>query len=477
MVGRLHRNASLFYVAFDREASLIKDDLLEQVDSLLDDRELLDLVTEALGSRAPLSAKTGRNGIAPDRLLRCCVLKQLKQWSFRGLERELRASLVYRRFTRFDQDRIPDFTSLSRSMACLGPEVTKKIHDRIVKLAVQQDVVQGRRLRTDTTVVESNIHYPADSTLLADGIRVVTRVVKSIAGQCEQGALKVVDHAKSVKLRVIEIHRAAKSKLESAKNRLVEGYGKLTSLATAVLNKGKMVADMIDLGVLPVVGDLETVFAKQAELQHFLPLVEQVIAQSKARVFEGDTHFPSKLVSIFEEHSQVIRKGKAGKSTEFGRLVRLDEVENGVVSNYEVNAGVPADQASWMPALSQHKEIFGQAPRVATADRGFFSALNERQAQEAGVRKVALPARGRLSGSRARLQSQRWFKQAQRWRAGIESRIATLKHCFAMTRARFKGDSGFQRFVGWSVITNNLVSIARAKHKDNCHGSQTQRAA
>jgi len=114
---------------------------------------------------------------------------------------------------------------------------------------------------------------------------------------------------------------------------------------------------------------------------------------------------------------------------------------------------------------------------MATGDRGFHSARNERDAHEAGVRKVAVPARGRLSEARAWFQHQRWFKQAQRWRAGIESRIATLKHRLGMARAHYKGDSGFQRFVGWSVITNNLVSIARAKRKDKQDGTQVKRAA
>lgn len=465
MVGRLHRNTSLFYAAFGREASLIKDDVLEEIDTLLEDQELVALVARALGSRRPRSAKTGRQSIAPDRLLRCCVLKHIKDWSFRELERELRASLVYRRFTRFDQDPIPKYSTFSRAMAALGPELTKRIHDRVVGLAVEHGVATGRKLRTDTTVVESNIHYPTDSTLLSDGIRVVTRAMKKIESECESGAVRVVDHARATKYRVLEIHRAAKSKLQSARDRLVDGYRKLTAMATAVVNKGKMMAEMIDMGVLPVIGDAQRVVVEQAELRHFLPLVEQVIAQTKARVFDGDTHFPSKLVSIFEEHSQIISKGKVGKSTDFGRLVRIDEVENGVVSNYEVNEGVPADQQSWMPAVLQHKKLFGRAPRMATGDRGFHSARNEREAREAGVGKVALPARGRLSETRAWLQAQRWFKRAQGWRAGIESRIATLKHRFGMARASYKGDSGFQRHVGWSVITNNLVSIARAKRK------------
>jgi IS5 family transposase len=205
------------------------------------------------------------------------------------------------------------------------------------------------------------------------------------------------------------------------------------------------------------------VLSEQAELRHFLPLVERVLAQTKARVLDGNTHFPDKLFSIFEEHTQIIRKGKVAKPNEFGHVVRIDEVENGIISHYDVASDVPADQNQWVPSVLQHKKIFGKAPKIATADRGYFSAANEREAYEAGVGKVALPARGHLSNVRRKLQKNRWFKQAQRWRAGIESRIATLKHRFGMERAVYKGNDGFHRHVAWSVIANNLVNIARAR--------------
>jgi IS5 family transposase len=168
-----------------------------------------------------------------------------------------------------------------------------------------------------------------------------------------------------------------------------------------------------------------------------------------------------KILSLFEPHTQVIRKGKAHKPNEFGRLVRLDEVEHGVVSGYHVLEGNQADTDSFLPALDHHQTCFGRAPYLATADRGFFSAQNEREAEARGVAKVALPGRGRLSQTRAARQKERWFRRAMRWRAGCEATISTLKHPFSMARAMYKGDHGFQRYVGWSVITKNLCAIAR----------------
>ena len=181
MIGTLTRQSALFYVNFSKQASLIKDDLLEPVDTLLEDPELIELTRESLAGRFPLSPRTGRVSIAPDRLLRSCVLKHIKGWSFRILEREIRSSLVYRRFTRFDDDSIPNYSTFSRNFSLLGDAFVEKIHARVVVQARDEKVATGRKLRTDTTVVESNIHYPTDSSLLADGIRVLTRSLKRIA--------------------------------------------------------------------------------------------------------------------------------------------------------------------------------------------------------------------------------------------------------------------------------------------------------
>jgi IS5 family transposase len=209
------------------------------------------------------------------------------------------------------------------------------------------------------------------------------------------------------------------------------------------------------------VGSLVSVLGREAQLRLFIPLIEKVVTQTRERVFRGDSHVAGKVLSLFESHTQAIRKGKPHKPTEFGRLVRLDEVENGIVSRYEVLEGNPADTKAWTAALEQHRLSFSRSPRMATADRGYFSAKNEREAEESGVERVAVPARGRLSMARTRRQKERWFQRALRWRAGIEARISTLKHPFSMVRATYKGDAGFQRYVGWCVISQNLVSMAR----------------
>jgi len=437
--------------------------LLDVVDPLLDDPQLIDFVRQCLAKRRPQSTRTGRPGIAPDRLLRCVVLKHMKGWSFRQLERELCSNLMYRRFTHYDGEKTLRHTAYSRLFALLGPSVTAKIHERVVHVARQEGVAEGRKLKTDTTAVESNIHYPTDSSLLGDGIRVLTRSLARIAAQCKSGAVKVVNHARSVKYRLIEISRAAKSLTPPNQERMKKSYEKLVDLTKRVVGQAGKVMKRFHKGKLPIVGSKASVFAQMSRIEHFVPLVKKVIHQTQERVFRGDTHVEEKIISLFEPHSQVIRKGKAHKPNEFGRLVRVDEVENGIVSGYQVLEGNHADTGSFIPALEHHQSMFGQVPEMATADRGFFSARNEREAKELGVKKVAIPACGRLSGKRAEQQKQRWFRRALRWRAGIERTMSHLKHPFSMARARYKGERGFERYVGWCVITKNLFSIARCQ--------------
>ena len=377
---------------------------------------------------------------------------------------------VYRRFTHFDADITPEFTVFSRSFALLCPAVTAEIHQRVVRLACEHGVAQGQKIRTDSTVVESNVHYPTDSSLLGDGIRVLSRSLQRIATECKSGALEVVHHGRAVKHRLLEISRAAKSLTRSQPDAgCASSYQKLLALTRGVVRQASEVVQRWGKGRLKVVGTVLGVATQIGQLRHFLPLVENVIRQTQERVVKGNSHVEGKVLSLFEPHTEVIRKGKAHKPNEFGRLVRIDEVENGIVSGYQVMTGNPADTTAWAPALEQHQACFGQAPEMATGDRGFFSAKNEQEAHALGVKKVALPARGRLSAKRAEQQKQRWFRRALRWRAGIEATISTLKHPFSMARATYKGDRGFQRYVGWCVITKNLFSIARYQQRRRDH--------
>jgi IS5 family transposase len=444
----------------DHEA-LRWEEWLVKADQALEDRELLDLVQEALAQRYPRSKNRGRPGTPAEVALRLLLLKHLKNWSYAELEREVRANLVYRQFTRIGLERVPDEKTMVRLGQALGP-VTKQLHERVVLLAATKKVARGRKLRLDTTVTEKNIRYPTDSQLLGDGIRVITRTIEKLKTVAGETQLKFRNRARSVNRRLLEISRAALQQGEAGKEKLQRSYGKLLLSAQRVVGAGERAVQQLATKVKRMRNpkQKERAAALGQQTTETIALLRRVMAQTKARVFGGDHHYHHKVLSIFEPDTESIRKGKAAKPTEFGKLVKIQEAENQLIVDYEVYAERPADAALLLPAISKHKALFGHAPRLLAADAAFFSAANETAAQEAGVKQVAIPSKATKSATRRARQHERWFQRAQRWRVGCEGRISVLKRKHGLTRSRYKGQAGLQRWVGLGVIANNLLAIA-----------------
>ena len=185
--------------------------------------------------------------------------------------------------------------------------------------------------------------------------------------------------------------------------------------------------------------------------------------QTKARIFAGDTRSAGKLVSLFEPSTEVIRKSKTGKPTEFGKLVKLQEAENQIVIDYEVYARRPNDVDLLIPAVEIHRGKLGRTPRLIAGDAAFYSAKNEAAATAMGVKRVCVPNRSTKSVKRKREQKKRWFREGQRWRTGSEGRISVAKRRHGLNRSRYRGDAGMQRWVGLGVIADNLINIGSAK--------------
>lgn len=187
-----------------------------------------------------------------------------------------------------------------------------------------------------------------------------------------------------------------------------------------------------------------------------------MIQQTTRRVFQHESvPAPEKIVSLFEPHTAIIQRGKASpQETEFGRKLWYSEVDGGIISEYRLLNGNPPDDAQWCPSLKSHQKLFGHPPELATADRGVFSKTNEQFARDLGVKHVALPQPGAKSCRRKRREARRWFRVALRFRAGIEGRISELKRARQLDRCRNRGENGLERWVGWGIITNNLVVIA-----------------
>jgi IS5 family transposase len=392
-------------------------------------------------------------------VLRMLVLKHLYGWSYATLEHEVRANLVYRAFARISCAVVPDAKTILKIAHALGPAVIDRVHQRILTLAIAAGVTKGRKMRVDTTVVATPIHYPTDSSLLADGVRVVTRTAKRLETLVGRGRRAVRNRSRSVTRRVLEILHAARS--PKTRDVLVRSYRRLLAATRAVLRE----ADTVRRRAAQRVRTAEARTRRQVEraqrhLRVTMPLVRRVIAQAQARVMQGDTHVPDKVVSLFEPHTTPIRKGKLVTPTEFGQLVTIQEAEGQIITGYAVHEGRPADSTLWVPALDVHEQAFGKPPELAVADRGFASAANEAVAQARGVRRVVLPRPGKKTPARRAHERQRWFRRALRWRVGCEGRISVLKRRHRLHRCLYHGVAGVQRWVGLGVLTNNLMVIA-----------------
>jgi IS5 family transposase len=448
----------------NEEVTDLWEDWMRPADQVLDDDQLLTTVYEALAKRSPKSRTRGRRGTPAEVVLRLLLLKHVRNWSYEVVEREVRANLVYRAFTRVGGGKVPDDTVMNKWALALGPEVIANLHKRVVAIAQEKKVFEGRKMRIDTTVVETNIHYPTDSSLLGDGVRVLTRAMKRIAAIVGDAGATLRDRSRSVKYRILEIGRAARSKGGAGKERLQQGYEKLLVSVSRVVGQAKCFSREIATGVKTS----RDVFKQAAleglrkELDTMAPRVKQVMQQARARVFGGDTHVPEKLVSIFEPTTEVIRKGKASKPTEFGKMVKIQEGENQIITSFEVYEKRPNDSALLIPAIKSHEEQLGCTPRLVAGDAAFYSAANEKEAHEKGVKRVCVPNRSTKSAERKREQRKRWFKQGQKWRTGCEGRISVLKRRHGLRRCLYKGDAGMKRWVGLGVIADNLIHMGDA---------------
>jgi len=433
---------------------------LAQIDKILEDDELFQLIRKDLAQRYPHTLQTGRKSTPVEVGLRMLSVKRLYQFTYRETEWHIRDSLVLRWFCRVYFNPVPDHTTLNRFALAIKPETLHAFNERITAMATKLKVTRGRKLRTDGTVVETPIAYPRDSKLLADGVRVLSRALKRakavVGGTAQVTAETFRDRTRSARNQARRIAKRARQKGKDAKVGMRKSYRRLVNVSRASIRQAQTILDVLrgqrSQAAAGVIGQLET----------FIPRVEQAVAQTVRRVFLGE-RVPAreKIVSLFEPHTAVIRRGKAGKETEFGRKVWLDEVDGGIVTRWEVLKGNPSDAEQWRPAIDHHIEQFGKPPHQASGDRGLYSPDNETYARRKGINRVILPQPGRKTEQRRRYEAQRWFKRGRRFHAGIEGRISVNKRKHGLGRCLDHGEEGFDKWVGWGVIAGNLNVLGR----------------
>jgi transposase, IS5 family len=437
------------------------DPRLAKIDQYLEDEALFRLVRKDLARRWPLTLITGRNSTPVEVIQRMLVVRRLYNFSYEETERLVSDSLILRQFCRVYFHPVPDDTTLIRAAKLIRPETLEKFNERITQLAVEHKVTQGRKLRTDGTVVETNIHPPSDSWQLADSVRVLARSLERArkvlqqAGQSGQESFQ--DFTQAARKTTRRIGQTLKKRTEQAKAAGQQAYRELVEMTRQTVAQAQQALEQLELQTdKPAQRLAET-------LRTFIPRAEQVIQQTERRVFQGEA-VPAgeKLVSIFEPHTDIIKREKERKPVEYGHKVWLNEVDGGIVSHYRVLSGNPHDTQQWQPSLKAHLRTFGHPPEQASGDRGLYSELNEQAARDLGIQHVVLPKRGYRSKKRKEHESQDWFMLGRRWHAGVEGRISVLQRAHGLARCRDRGWQGFQCWVGWCIIAGNLAVMGRA---------------
>lgn len=441
---------------------------LAELDRLLEDDQIFQQVKADLSQRRPHTLETGRPSTPVEVILRLLIVKHLYTWSYAQTEHFVGDSLVLRQFCRLGLDPVPYHTTLLRWANLLQPQTLHRLLDRVTQLACSLKVTRGRKLRIDSTVVETTSHHPSDSSLLADAVRVVSRLVRSagevLARRTEPLFRDRTRSAKRLMRRIDASVAAAARKATEAKAERTGLYARLLQVTRASLRQAEQVRQLLTAARPSadqrVRAQLERV---RAHLEHFVPLVRQVCAQTKQRVLNGKLVPASdKLVSLFEPHTAVIRRGKLATPTEFGTKLMLTEVDGGLVTRYVVLEGNPPDGPELPPSLDHHHAQFGHPPHTAAGDRAFSSAHNDHYATRAGVRCVAIPQPGAPSAQRRAYEQRPAFRRAARFRAGIEGRISVLKRRFGLRRCRNHGRAGMERWVGLGLLAHNLRQISHS---------------
>jgi transposase, IS5 family len=431
------------------------DPVLRQLDRLLDDDLLYARVRADLATRYPLTLVHGRHSTPAEVLLRLLLVKHLYHWSYRETERRVADSLVLRWFCRAYFRSVPDATTLLRWAQTIRPETLHALNDRVVQLAQQARVTRGRKLRIDGTVVQTTIHHPTDSSLLADGVRVLSRLIRR-SKPVVQDALKGVRDVFRTRLRTMRrglqtLHRLRRRRGDAQAAQRVAVYTKLVAAA-------RVRAALADAGTTVP----RRLARMQAQFDQVLPRLWQVIGQTERRVFAGEAvPATEKLVSLFEPHTRIIPRHKGGAAVEFGRLVVIDEVEGGIVTRFAVLADKTAEQGELAPALRHHQRLFGRPPDLVAGDRGLHAAANEQIARDAGVRHLVIPRSGTVTAAQRAHERTRSWRRRYRWRAGIEGRLSSLRRDYGLRDCPDHGEEGLIRHVGWGIVASNLRQIGR----------------
>ena len=411
------------------------------------------LLTRAHGDWAKLlsTSTQGRNGYTSEQLLRALLVMFVEQTSYRDTVVLIDNSEFLHYFVRLGVKPTMDYTFLNKAFGVLSPATLAEMNRVLADYAVQEGKIDGQKQRMDTTVYETNIHYPTDSSLLWDGFRTLARLVRQLQKELPQLNLQHRFHDKKVKKLATFIARHASSKSKRTQRQIKKTYRQLIERVRWIHRVGREV--------------LQQTFRSgydAPELAHYLPLAARIIDQAARRVLQGETLPPDeKLYSLFEEHTELIKRGKAAQPVEFGHKVLLAQTGEKFIHHYQVLPQRCEDKELLEPALAAHKKLFGHYPQVLSADKGFYESMKQLLALEKKIAVVSIAKKGRRTPQEYERETSEEFLAGQRFRAGAEGSISVLKRAFKLGKCFFKGFKHYAASVGLAVLCHNLVLLTR----------------
>ncbi|MDT8422084.1 MAG: ISNCY family transposase [Desulfuromonadales bacterium] len=424
---------------------------LEQMSKILDETpELLQVVFDDLVKAK--RADTGRQGLTAEQVLRCATLKQYRQLSYEELAFHLDDSSSFRRFARLERGQYPRKSVLQENIKAISEQSWEEIHHLLIDYAIKRKIEKGRKIRIDSTAIETDIHHPTDSTLLADGIRIITRWLAAGKALSQAPVYRYSDHSRVVKKRVMTILNTKKDKIRKA------AYQDLLQYAQRVVNYA-----LPAIAELHAYQGLEFLSARgiAAKLERAVGLLGKVMDQTRRRVINGEKVPASeKVVSFFEDHSDIIVKGQ--RDTTYGHKVFFTGGVSTLILDCLIEQGNPADSERYQTLLERQKSLLGRMPRQVSADGGFASKDNLDFAKAHQVKDAVFAKRRGLSVLDM-AKSQWVYKRLRNFRAGIEAGISVLKRAFGLDRCTWSGWAGFKRYVWSSIVSYNLLAMARIR--------------
>jgi IS5 family transposase len=429
---------------------------LAEVDRLVDDARFFDPFVPFF------SARTGRPSIPMETYLRMMFLRFRYKLGFETLCAEVSDSIAWRRFCRIPLDSaVPHPTTLLKITARCGETAISALNEALLAKAAENKLVRVDQVRADTTVVEANVAYPTDSGLLAKGVAKMAALTAKLkaAGLAKRTTFR--DRTRSVRRRAHDVAAWLRRRNDDARAEVLVITGELATIAAATVEEARAVAINARRSLARRGGAVPGhVLAVLAQLDATAGAVEQIVAQTRARIAGVVPDGATRIVSLHDLDARPIRKGRLGRPVEFGFKAQVADNVDGIVLDHVIVKGNPPDAPMLVPAIRRIKARFGRAPGAVTADRGYGEAKTDDELAALGVKTVAIPRRGKPGPTRTKVQHGRRFTRLVKWRTGSEARISCLKRDFGWRRSLFDGVDGAQIWCGWGVWAHNSIKIS-----------------